>query len=312
MDYISIRVSTLRGDQKISFNTYIKINEKMVLYLKKGDSFEGDRLKKLKDKKLRKMFIVTDEEVQYIDYLDKNINIAYDNNSGKDIQTRAEIIHGDQQSKTEELFEDLNNIKSYDMAKSGASKYVDFILTNTDALRSIMNMHNIDQNIDQKIAHHGIAVATLAIVLADKLGITDKKQTELLSLGGLLHDCGHFESTIDYTKPRLQMRPAELSYYLTHPRVGSEKVSDKKHFDQTITNIILQHEECIDGSGPEKLTEAQTDPLAVLIASANALDRLISYQGVAKRDAAQMLIKDSARAHPSQHLQILEEIFKNS
>ena len=99
MDYISIRVATLRGDQKIGFNTYLKINEKMVLYLKKGDSFEGIRLNKLKEKKLRKMFIAVDEENSYIDYLEKNINMAYDNKSLVDIQTRAEIIQGDQQSK---------------------------------------------------------------------------------------------------------------------------------------------------------------------------------------------------------------------
>ena len=52
MDYVSIRVSTLRGDQKIDFNAYIKINEKMVLYLRRGDSFEGERLLRLKEKKL--------------------------------------------------------------------------------------------------------------------------------------------------------------------------------------------------------------------------------------------------------------------
>ena len=57
MDYVSIRVSTLRGDQKIEFNAYLKINEKMVLYLRQGDSFEGDRLKRLKEKKLRKRLL---------------------------------------------------------------------------------------------------------------------------------------------------------------------------------------------------------------------------------------------------------------
>ena len=58
MDYTTIRVSTLRGDQKINFDAYLKIGEKMVLYVRQGDSFEGDRLKRLKEKKLKKMFIL--------------------------------------------------------------------------------------------------------------------------------------------------------------------------------------------------------------------------------------------------------------
>ncbi len=39
MSHVPVRVSTLRGDQKVDFDAYIKINEKMVLYIRKGDSF---------------------------------------------------------------------------------------------------------------------------------------------------------------------------------------------------------------------------------------------------------------------------------
>ena len=154
MDYISIRVATLRGDQKIGFNAYIKINEKLVLYLKKGDSFEGLRLKKLKEKKLRKMFIAVAEENNYLEYLDKNISMAYDNKSNVNIQTRSEIVQGDQQAKTEEVFEDLDNVKSYDLAKEAAGKYVNFILSNDLALSTILNTTSAEHSIDQKISHH--------------------------------------------------------------------------------------------------------------------------------------------------------------
>lgn len=312
MNYISFRVATLRGDQKITFNAYIKINDKMVLYLKKGDSFEGARLKKLKDKKLRKMFIITEEEANYIEYLDNNINLAYDNKSNVNIQTRAEIIQGDQQSKTEEVFEDVDNVETYNLAKEAAGKYVDFILSNDQALSSILNINNAENSIDQKISHHSIAVATLSIALASKLGITDPKQTQLLTMGALLHDFGHFESTIDYTKPISKMRPLELSFYLGHPASGAKKVQNKKHFDEAVVNIIEQHEEQIDGSGPIKLLEHQTDPLALIVSSCNAIDRLITYQGVNKDDAIIVSQMEAPGTHPEAHYKFLEEILKNS
>lgn len=308
MDYISIRVSTIRGDQQIGFNTYIKINEKMLLYLKKGDSFEGDRLKKLKEKKLRKMFILQSEEPHYRDYLEKNISIAYDNNSGKDLQTRAEIIQGSQQSNTEELMENPDSVEAYNTAKDAAGKYVDFLLTNSQAINSIMNIQNVESN----LAHHGVSVATLSVALANKLGIKDPKQTQLLTLGALLHDFGHIDSTIDYKKQKKQMTPEELRIYLNHPQLGAEKVRDKKHFDQTVINIIKQHEELIDGSGPEKLLEKSTDPLAVIVSSANALDRLITYEGIPKNEAAKYLMMNAVGAHPLKHIQLLGEILKES
>lgn len=312
MNYISFRVATLRGDQKITFNAYIKINDKMVLYLKKGDSFEGTRLKKLKDKKLRKMFIVTDEEANYIEYLDNNINIAYDNKSNVNIQTRAEIIQGDQQSKIEEVFEDIDNVESYNLAKEAAGKYVDFILSNDQALSSIMNINHIENSIDQKISHHSIAVATLSIALASKLGITEAKKTQLLTMGALLHDFGHYESTIDYTKPVSKMRPLEQSFYSEHPAIGAKKVRSKEHFDESVINIIEQHEELIDGTGPGKLLENQTDPLALIVSSCNAVDRLMTYQNVSRSEVVLVSQMEAPGAHPAIHYKFLEEILKNS
>ncbi len=306
MDYVSIRVSTLRGDQKIDFNAYIKINEKMILYLRRGDSFEGDRLQRLKDKKLKKMYILTDEEITYRNYLQKNIEIAYDNTSNKDIQTRAEIIQGSQQNNTEEVFENPENVESYNYAKDAAGKYVSFIMSNAQALTSVMNIENTDKN----IAHHGVTVSTLSIALAQKLGITDQKKTQLLTLGALLHDYGHNHSNLNINQPLDKMSPQDLALWKKHPQAGAEKVQDKKHFDQSVINIIAQHEETSNGTGPLGLREKDMDPLSVIVSTANAMDRLITFEGIPKQDAAKKLMLDHVGKHPLQHIQFLNEIMK--
>ncbi|QDK37643.1 HD-GYP domain-containing protein [Bdellovibrio sp. NC01] len=306
MDYVSIRVSTLRGDQKIDFNAYIKINEKMILYLRRGDSFEGDRLQRLKEKKLKKMFILTDEEVSYRNYLQKNIEIAYDNNSNKDIGTRAEIIQGAQQSNAEEVFENPENVESYNYAKDAAGKYVNFIMSNAQALNTVMNLENTDKN----IAHHGVTVSTLAIALAQKLGMNDPKKTQLLTLGALLHDYGHYNTNINLVQPLDKMAGEDLVNWKRHPQAGAEKVQDKKHFDQAVINIIAQHEETSNGTGPLGLREKDTDPLAVIVSSANAMDRLITFEGVPKAEAAKKLMIEHVGKHPLQHLQFLNDIIR--
>jgi putative nucleotidyltransferase with HDIG domain len=306
MDYVSIRVSTLRGDQKIEFNAYIKINDKMILYLRRGDSFEGERLKRLKDKKLRKMYILTDEETHYRSYLQKNIDVAYDDKSGKDMQTRAEIIQGAQQSNTEEVFENPENAESYNYAKDAAGKYVNFIMSNAQALSTVMNIENADKN----IAHHGVTVSTLSIALAQKLGITDTKKTQLLTLGALLHDYGHHNSALNLNQELTKMNPADLALWKKHPSEGAGKVQDKKHFDQAVINIIAQHEETINGSGPLGLREKDLDPLSIIVSSANAMDRLITFEGVPKAEAAKKMMLEQVGKHPLQHIQFLNEVMK--
>ncbi|UOF02152.1 HD-GYP domain-containing protein [Bdellovibrio reynosensis] len=306
MDYVSIRVSTLRGDQKIDFNAYIKINEKMVLYLRRGDSFEGDRLKRLVDKKLRKMYILSAEELNYRGYLQRNIEGAYDDNSKNDLKTRAEIIQGSQQSNVEEVFENPENVEAYNYAKDSAGKYVNFITTNAQAVSNILNIDNADKN----IAHHGVTVSTLSVALAQKLGITDSKKMQLLTLGALLHDYGHQGSALNVNQPLDKMSASDKDMWQKHPVDGAHKVRDKKHFDTSVINIIAQHEETINGSGPQGLKEKDQDPLAMIVSSANALDRLITFENVAKNEAAKKLMLDHVGKHPLQHIQFLGEIIK--
>lgn len=306
MDYVSIRVSTLRGDQKIDFNAYIKINEKMILYLRRGDSFEGDRLHRLKEKKLKKMYILNEEEITYRNYLQKNIETAYDNSSKSDIQTRSEIIQGSQQSNIEEVFDNPDDASSYNYTKDSAAKYANFITSNAQALAAVMKIENSDQN----IAHHGVTVSTLAIALAQKLGAMDEKKTQLLTLGALLHDYGHHHSNLILNQPLSKFSPSDLALWKKHPHEGASKVQSKKHFDPTVVNIIAQHEETSDGLGPLGFHDKDMDPLSIIVSSANAMDRLITFEGVPQAEAAKKLMLEHVGKHPLQHIQLLAEIMK--
>lgn len=308
-EYVPIRVNTLRGDQKITFDAYIKINDKMVHYLRRGDSFEGARLDRLKSKKLKKMFIIPGDEANYRSYLEKNIEIAYDDKSGKDIKTRGEIIQGDQQANVDEVFENPEKAEAYNVAKDSASRYVQFLLQHDPgAVASILQIENTERS----ISHHGVSTATLAVALANKLGMADPKMIQLMGLGALLHDFGHQESGQDVTKKIKEFTPDEFALYKRHPTVGSSRVQDKKHFDQMVLNIIAQHEECIDGSGfPKGLKEKDMDPAIVIVSSANALDRMISLEGVPRAEAPKRLMIEQVGRHPLNHIQALAAILKN-
>lgn len=307
MSYHPIRVNTLRGDQKIDFDAYIKINDKYILYLRRGDSFEGDRLQRLKAKKLKKMFILPDDEANYRTYVQKNLEIAYDDNSGKDLQTRAEIIHGQQATNAEEVFDNPDQA-TYQNAKDGVSRYIGFLSKNDRALGSIFSIENNDRS----VSHHGVNVATLSVALAQKLQVTDQNKLQLLALGALLHDFGHQESGLEIARPLKDLSPEEMQTYLKHPEAGSVELLDKQHFDQLVLNIVAQHEECSDGSGfPKGFRERDMDPLVVMVASANAFDRLMTLEGLSPKDAGKHIMMERVGKHPLQHIQILSAALKD-
>ena len=304
MNHIPIRVSTLRGDQEIAFDAYVKINDKFILYVRHGDSFEGPRLQRLRDKKLKKMYIRPEGEKSYRDYLARNIELAYNSNSGKSLEARAEIIQGDQQTFAEEIMERPADMATYLEAKAGAARFVQLLLNEEAAFAKILNIENLDKN----IAHHGVTVATLAVHIGKRLGV-DSKLLQLLSLGCLLHDFEHFHSALDVGRPISHMTPVELKVYQDHPMNAGRKVQTLKHFDQTVVNIITQHEEYIDGKGwPQGLKESQSDPMSVVASSANAMDRILTFEGVPRKEAVKLLMMNGVGKHPLQHLQLLGDL----
>jgi HD-GYP domain-containing protein (c-di-GMP phosphodiesterase class II) len=303
-DYVPFRVSTLRGDQKIDFNAYLKINEKFILYVRRGDSFEGLRIKKLKEKKLKQMFLKTDEEHLYRQYLERNIDMAYDKNSGKSLTNRAEIIQGSQQSNAEEVFENPVSALAYTDAKTNMEKFVNFIQTENEAFQAIMNIENVDQN----IAHHGVTVATLSTLLMQRLNF-DPKQVNLVALGALLHDFDHYHNGLQINRQITKFTTEELAKYKLHPVAGADAVKDKRHFDPLVIKIILQHEECIDGSGfPYKLKERDLEAGSIIVGAANAVDRLITFEGVPKSQAPKELMISRVGRYPLDHVRTLAEI----
>ncbi len=308
MSFLPIRVSTIRGDQALNFDAYVKINEKQILYLRKGDTFEGLRLKRLKEKKLKKMFIVTDDEGNYRSYLAKNIEMAYDPKSQKSIETRSEIVQGMQQSNAEAVIEDPGNAESYAQAKQDSGRFIEFLMAEDKALGHVLAQENLDKN----VAHHGVTVATLVAGIAKKVGGLDARALQMLSLGALIHDLEHFYTAIDIARPISEFSPEETKAYLTHPTDGARRLAETRHMDSQVVKIIAQHEEFIDGSGfPVGLTKSQLDPLSPFVSVANAMDRLVTYQGLSRKEAVKTLTISKVGSFELSHIQAIGDIINS-
>lgn len=307
MEYIPVRVSTLRGDEKILFDLYVPINQKYIHFMRQGDSFEGTRLTRLKKKKLKKMYIVPEHEKAYQDYVSRNIEMAYDKSSGKSIEVRAEIIQGNNQTKVEEVTERPEDHVAYGAAKDNVSKYVDFLVQDNDAIQAVLAIENTDKD----LAHHGVTVSTIAVHLAKKLGVTDEEKIRLLALGASLHDIGHSCHDVSVQRSLSEFSPEELATYKSHATLGVDKVRALKHFDAAVVNIIAQHEELCNGSGyPQGLQENAIDQLALITGVANCLDRYVTFEGISKEEAVKKILVDKVGLYPLNYIQSLRGIFK--
>ncbi len=308
-DFIAVRVNTLRGDIKIPFDIYVKVAGKFIHYCRSGSSFEGARLERLKAKKLKKMFIRPEDEAPYELYLEQSIDSAFDPKSGKSLEIRTEVIQGFQQAASEQFMDEPTSEFAYNHVRSAVSRFVTFLHQQPNALQAILQMENTDAS----ITHHSVNVATIATFMIMNTENRDTPQLPLLALGCLLHDIDHMSSGVDVTKPLGTMSKEELEFYRAHPNRGAQKLQSVSFADQLVRNVILQHEEYCNGTGfPKGMLEKDIDPLVFFASTANAYDRLVSFNRMTPKEAIKDLLIDKMGLLPLSLLQTLQGVLKNA
>jgi putative nucleotidyltransferase with HDIG domain len=306
-DFTAIRVSTLRGDLQIPFDVYVKVGERYVHYCRAGTSFEGSRLDRLKTKQLKKMYIRPEDKPNYQQYLDASIDAAYSNNPVKPIEIRAEVIQGFEQAAAEDYMDHPKDEMTYQHVRSSAHRFVDFLDREPEGAGALLKLKNTDHS----ITHHCVNVAALSTAMVLSMKLKEGANLPLLSLGCLLHDIEHYYTGLDVAKPVEQLTPEEQQEFKDHPLKGAHRLQGAMFVDQLVINIITQHEEHSDGSGfPKKLTEIDVDPLVLVAATANAYDRLVSFENMTPKDALKSFMINKMGQFPLNYLQGLQEVLK--
>lgn len=307
-NFTAIRVSTLRGDIKIPFDVYIRVAGKYIHYCRRGSSFEGERLARLKGKRLKQMFIRPEDEIPYRQYLEESVNSAYDSKSGRDPSVRAEVIQGFQEAATENYLESLADEMAYNHVHSSSQRFVELLQTEPWAAQAILRIENTEQS----ITHHSINVATLATAMAVANNMRDAQLLQTMALGCMLHDVDHYMSGFNVARPIESLSKEEMETYREHPISGAHRFQGIKFLDQLVLKIILEHEEHSDGSGfPKGLFERDMDPLVMIAATANAFDRMTSFEGLSRKEALKDFLIKKMGQYPLNYMQILQNILKD-
>jgi len=112
---------------------------------------------------------------------------------------------------------------------------------------------------------HSHFVSEKSVEVAKKLGMNETDIFEI-QIAGLIHDIGKigFKDGL-LVKFTNEMKESEYKQYITHPTIGKQ-ILDKHIGFKTISEIVYQHHEKIDGSGfPNHLMGKEINPGAAII-----------------------------------------------
>jgi len=254
MNYVPIRLSTLRSDVPFTFDIHIKLKTKYLLYVRGGDDLEKERLKRLKRKKVKQLFISDEDEKKYQAFLEQELLDA-STNPDMGSTERANVASGVATAAVEEIYENPLSEVAFKMTEKAGKGMAEIVGKNEEVLAKIYSRETEDDIAVQ----HSVNSAALAVKLAEYLSMSDDEQRSL-GIACLVHDIGMSRIPPEhhhlFQKPHEELTPEEWGIYKDHPTFGAELYQDKEYATPEILDLIATHEEKSSGEGfPKKMTK---------------------------------------------------------
>ncbi len=153
-----------------------------------------------------------------------------------------------------------------------AEKLVDKMVESMLAKGDVM-IHAMSENLGDDVYFHSLNVTVLSLILAKALGMSEQ-ESKHLGMGAVFHDVGKVEIPHKILMKTEPLTKSEQSFYEMHCEYGL-KIASKAGFSKQAAEIVMQHHECIDGSGyPGKLKAEKISPLSKVVSIVNVYDNL--------------------------------------
>lgn len=174
------------------------------------------------------------------------------------------------------VIENMDDLDTEDLISHTLS-----LLSSENKYVNVFDMLHSMRQMDDDTYVHCMNVSLICNILARWLKMSDE-DIKTATLSGLLHDIGKLKIPEKIIKKPGRLTEWERNVVRTHPREGYNILMSAPVSDH-IKNAALMHHERCDGSGyPLKLTSAQIDPFAKIVAIADVYDATTSartYRG---------------------------------
>jgi putative nucleotidyltransferase with HDIG domain len=150
---------------------------------------------------------------------------------------------------------------------------------------------------DTSTEEHTRRVAALAVEVGEQLGLSPARLRSL-AIGGLLHDIGKLSLPSAILQKPGSLDDDEYEIVKLHPIRGQELLLELSGFDESVTRLVLDHHERLDGTGyPRGLSSDELDLSTRILAVCDVYDALVServYRPAWPQERALDLLRDES------------------
>ncbi len=185
----------------------------------------------------------------------------------------AQSIHKEALTVAQKIFEGVGGGSPVDGETVGrvVTSLQDSITRSPEANLLLMQMRRFQKD----LFTHAVNVCVLSLVVASIEGLGDDMRT--IGLGALLHDIGETRLPLSLLHKTSHFTEAEAHLLKQHPVIGAALLTQSKKIPAPVERIILDHHECIDGSGyPRGARGADLGVDSQLVSLADSYDDMLS------------------------------------
>ena len=271
-DFFPIHLQMIMVDSIRSFDVFIKIKSRMVLYHAGGDRFTPEVRDHLIANGMKTLYIRKIDRDSFDRYIEDNLARILSNPEMK-IMERAALAHRSIAGIARTLFENprAQTIVRY---KAAIGSAVDFIMREDDAIGSLIQLSSHDFS----TYIHSVNVGILAIGLAKALlGDNSGHDMRELASGFFLHDIGKCAIPLDILNKPGPLSKHEWIIIRSHPWEGCRILQKFGFLSETAKLVVMQHHERHDGFGyPRGLKGCQIHMYSRICCIADVFDALTS------------------------------------
>ena len=305
MSYVSVRISTIRPGVELLFDVYVEFKECKLKYKAVQDRFDETILGRFKAKKIKKVYIPSDQEPQYLKFLDQALDTLQA--ASLPTEARAEIAQDTLKQEAENIGKTLESEEAYRSSEARIHKVVDFMLNEPKALAGMLSAAGL--SVDDSA--HGSTVSSLALAVGARSGRLNREELTDLAVAALLHDTALKELGFDVKSNIENVAKDDRAKFKSHPQKAIEQVAGKKFITPRVLRIIEDHEEFGEGLGfPNKKRYAKLAEDSKIFNLCDAFDHFCIKMGKPAPECVEKFIEANADHYDLALIETLEKQVK--
>lgn len=272
--FFEIRLNSVASDIPLTFDIFLFVNQKPVLFRKMGDVLTAERMKLLVQHGGEKFLVPEDQRQFYLSSLKTVIK-----NPSTSTEQKAKFIKESAFIHVQDLFTKQEIRPVVTEAKVLVEEMVSFVSADIAAVSSLMRLSAHDYY----TYNHCVDVAVYSIVLAKKLYGEDKNILMMAGLGGLLHDIGKRKIDLSIINKTSALTPEEWEEIKRHPTYGRDYLESIPSIPVETRRVVFEHHENFDGTGyPTGLRAEDISKIARVVTIADVFDALTTNRSYHK------------------------------